>query len=260
MTLARRLTALVLSVLLLAPAPAAQGQSSGPSGSSGSTASAATDHRIDLDIPDTFAPPLWDAAAVARLVDRGYLAPGFAFTTPDRFCSAGYMARTAAGDPVMVTAGHCGLTGQPVYISRDGRDREVGTVVHSEFSEDNSAPDVGLVRLTSPGDVSPRLAGEHPIVGVLRVEDVQRLRPELCRFGARSGISCGEYLGMHEGKILFSNIARPGDSGGPVLARIDGRYHAVGVASWMLTGSRAVVAAQPLAEILEQHHLQLMRG
>ncbi|HHU67771.1 S1 family peptidase [Corynebacterium sp.] len=255
MTLARRLTALVLSALLLAPAPTAEASSG-----SSRAAAVAPEPGLVLDIPDTFAHPTWDAGAVSRLVDQGYLAPGFEVTTPDRACSAGFMARTAAGEPVMVTAGHCGLVGQTVFVSRDGRQVAVGTVIHSEFAADNSAPDIGIVRLTSPEDVSPRLAGVYPIEGVLSVEDVQRLRPELCRFGARSGISCGEYLGINEDKIVLSNIARPGDSGGPVLARIDGRYHAVGVASWMLTGSRPVIAAQPLAGILEEHNLQLMRG
>lgn len=248
-TLPRRLTALLLSALLFAPAPDAWAQSSGSSAPA-----------VVLDIPETFGHPLWDSSVVSRLVNQGYLAPGFEFTTPDRACSAGYMARTAEGETVMVTAGHCGLVDQPVYVTRDGEKKPVGTVIHSEFSADNSADDVGIVRLTSPGDVSPRLAGEHAVTGILSLEEVQELRPELCRFGARSGLSCGEYLGMHDGKILFSNIARPGDSGGPVLARVDGRYLAVGVTSWMVDGSLPVVAAQPLGEILEEHDLRLMRG
>ena len=251
----RRLTALLLAVSLLVDATPAQALSSGSSAPSAPVRTAP-----DLDIPDSFARPLWNPGVAERLVDQGYLAPGFETVTHDRSCSAGFITRDAADDPVMVTAGHCGEVGDAVHVRQGGQRKQVGHVVHSEYVADHTLPDVGLVALTSPASVSPRLAGTDPVVGTLTVEQVQEQRPQLCRYGAASGFSCGEYLGMHDGKILFANIADSGDSGGPVVALVDDRWFAVGITSWMLTGSRPVVAAEPLAPVLAEHGLQLAQG
>lgn len=185
-----------------------------------------------------FAAPTFAAAdpagAPARPVPA--VAPGVglgiydAAGNPGGGCTAGFLAHGAAGQPVMISAGHCDHGGEvDIKWSKTGAYEKVGAfsdTVHEGSSGETS--DIGLIRL-EPGVIPSdlRVIGIRPVTGV--TSDVKK-GDQLCHFGDVTGLQCGPVTEVTKSKVTFAAKVAVGDSGGPVYVRNpDGTATAVGV-------------------------------
>ncbi|MCH9668475.1 MAG: S1 family peptidase [Actinomycetia bacterium] len=145
-------------------------------------------------------------------------------------CTAGFTVRSANGAPGMLTAGHCDRdpVNDTVLQRTPAGDRVIGRYVRWEVVP--GVRDVGLVDLS---DSSVPLVSQVDAMRVSRVmsaEDVRREQPELCKSGARTGLSCGPITAVTDTQVSFRAWDDLGDSGAPVYARQpDGTVAAVGI-------------------------------
>ncbi|MBV7280962.1 S1 family peptidase [Corynebacterium sp. TAE3-ERU30] len=146
-------------------------------------------------------------------------------------CSAGFFGR-AKGRDFMITAGHCGDQGDDIYGRNEyGEQAFLGRVVESEFTlnkKDWALVDVSrseaVWRSTPPFTAS--------LVGYLTVDQMDEVRPQICRLGWRTGLSCGDYRkGFSELMFEAHAPADHGDSGGPAFAIIEDKLYAAGFVS-----------------------------
>lgn len=150
-------------------------------------------------------------------------------------CSAGWL--TGAGDRrFIITAGHCGVPGQ-LFAAPDGHGNYpvIGTMVDSWV---NGSPagifgvDIGLIELYPTTIATAALPLDVQVSGWQSLGWLEATRPEICRLGYRTGLSCGPYYTYgNEGQFYYQGFSNTGDSGGPIFARHGGQLWAVGVAS-----------------------------
>ena len=145
-------------------------------------------------------------------------------------CTAGFTVRTPNGSPAMLTAGHCDRdpVNDTVLQRTPTGDRVVGRYVRWDVLP--GVRDVGLVDLA--GSTVP-LVSEVAGLRVSRLMDAAELRatqPQLCKSGARTGLSCGPITNITDNQVSFRAWDDLGDSGAPVYARLpDGTVAAVGI-------------------------------
>lgn len=184
--------------------------------------------------------PSWYPHAATEMRNTGYLTPGSEYFTRTGICSSGFFV-TIDGRPFMLTAGHCGKPGDPIFMNTVYGQRQVGTFIpegHFLIDKDPSEYfdpeyDFALVALNDFGAslVHPAVGGQFELSGYI---DARSLRNQdvVCRIGRTRGYSCGRYLNHMNSEIFrVSNISSQGDSGGPLFAIIDGKYYAVGMTS-----------------------------
>lgn len=145
-------------------------------------------------------------------------------------CTSGFSVRTAGGAPAMLTAGHCRRDpGNDTVIQRTPMgDRVIGRYVRSEVLP--GVRDVGLVDLA--GSSVPLVSDVDAlrVARVMSADDLRRERPQLCKSGARTGLSCGAITDVTDNQVSFRTWDDLGDSGAPVYARQpDGTAAAVGI-------------------------------
>jgi hypothetical protein len=145
-------------------------------------------------------------------------------------CTAGFTVRTPNGAPGMLTAGHCRRDPvNDVVLQRTPTgDQVIGRYVRWEVTP--GVHDMGLVDLAgSPVPLVSQVDGMR-VSRVMTAEDVRRERPELCKSGARTGLSCGAITDVTETQVSFRAWDDLGDSGAPVYARQpDGTAAAVAI-------------------------------
>ncbi|WP_422743059.1 hypothetical protein ACN27E_16535 [Mycobacterium sp. WMMD1722] len=145
-------------------------------------------------------------------------------------CTSGFLVRTPGGGPGMLTAGHCRRdpVNDTVLQRTPMGDRVIGRYVRSEVLP--GVHDLGLVDLA---DSSVPVVSDVDAMRVSRVmtaEDVRREQPQLCKSGARTGLSCGPVTAVTDTEVSFRAWDDLGDSGAPVYARQpDGTVAAVGI-------------------------------
>lgn len=214
--------------------------------------------------PAAAAPPLPPSPAITP---GAGLAIYNADATSGDTCTAGWLAHDSAGQPVMLTAGHCDQGGRvTMKWTESGAYETIGTFeqsVHEGGTGENA--DIGLVALTNPG-----IAGDSRVLDRRPVEGVaSEVRPGdvVCKYGVVTGRKCGPVTAVTPTKVVFGAPAEVGDSGGPVyLIQPDGDAIAVGIAirgdesgsvaelvqpwlqKWQLTldTSKPAVGAQPV--------------
>lgn len=156
-------------------------------------------------------------------------------------CTAGFLVHTSAGQPGLLTAGHCNRPGGPgkaaINYSGTGSYATVGTftetVVEGNAWEDH---DVALIALENNGTIplTSDIAGVDIVTGVASNAAVG---DQLCKFGMRTAKQCGPVVISTASKVAFAAPTACGDSGGPVYAiASDGTATAVGV---LVAGSNA---------------------
>jgi len=176
---------------------------------------------------DPAAPPARPVSALAPGVGLGnYDAAG----NPGGGCTAGFLAHGAAGQPVMISAGHCDYGGEvDIKWSKTGAYEKIGayssSIIQGDRIEDT---DIGLVRLdASPIPSDLRVLGIRPVTGV--TSDVKP-GDQLCHYGDTTGLQCGPVIKVTESKVIYAAKSAKGDSGGPVYLRnSDGTATAVGI-------------------------------
>lgn len=179
-------------------------------------------------------------------------------------CSAGFVVRTPAGTPGLLTAGHCTRSAGPARAAGSGA--PLGTVRSSRYGPGG---DWGVVDLTvTPSTLaSPArhaTGGSAPV----RAADADALAvgAPVCRSGATTGRRCGVVVdvdvtanygaGPIDGLVAISACSEPGDSGGPVT--VGDR------AAGLLSGgtgdcaSGGVSLVQPIGPVLAREGAELL--
>ncbi|CAN3132258.1 hypothetical protein ACNUDN_30475 [Mycobacterium sp. smrl_JER01] len=173
-----------------------------------------------------------------------------------------------------ITAGHCDRTadGQPTVIhsesSNPDKARPLGT--YSRSIDRGAATgtssvglpsytDAGIIDLTSSAPIlSYRVAAHYRIDNVLPTEPPLPTNTEVCKFGARTGETCGPvvYAGPEQLHVRMHLI--PGDSGSPVYIKTaPTTITAVGILSGHLSHDPGVARAYYLRPIIDGLNLKI---
>ena len=145
-------------------------------------------------------------------------------------CTAGFTVRTAGGAPGMLTAGHCDRdpVNDTVLQRTPSGDRVIGQYVRWEVIP--GVRDIGLVDLAGSSVPLVSQVDAMRVSRVMGAEDIRREQPQLCKSGARTGVSCGPVTAVTDTQVSFRAWDDLGDSGAPVYARqADGTIAAVGI-------------------------------
>lgn len=221
-----------------------------------------------ITLPGNLRPEIYvsDRKAAQHFANAGRVEPGAAIYNHDQqmTCSAGHIVGDGR-NVFVVTAGHCGNPGHRFYY----RDRAGNPVFFGQMTVEThntnrdgyiSSPDIGLIQITNPAaqyTATPALNGK--VNGWLSLEEVDRIKPTICRIGATRGYSCGNYLTAKPeiGAFFFGNDGYFGDSGGAVYALIDGQYYPVGIYSGSLTTDSRITMAMELGHIMNHFGLKV---
>lgn len=145
-------------------------------------------------------------------------------------CTAGFTVRNSNGAPAMLTAGHCDRdpVNDTVLQRTPAGDQVIGRYVRWEVIP--GVRDMGLVDLGgSPVPLVNQVDG-MPVTRVMSADDLRREQPQLCKSGARTGLTCGPITAVTDNQVSFRAWDDLGDSGAPVYARqSDGTVAAVGI-------------------------------
>ena len=145
-------------------------------------------------------------------------------------CTLGFITRKNDGTVSALTAGHCHMNrGDSTVLQQtpDGVIR-VGDYERSEVVR--GVKDISLVDLSgSSVPVVPTMDG-MPVTHVLTADELRRDNPELCKSGARTGLSCGPITSVTGTTVSFRAWDDLGDSGSPIYTRYpDGTVGATGI-------------------------------
>lgn len=107
-------------------------------------------------------------------------------------------------------------------------DKLIGYYTKWEIAE--GVDDAAFIDLMSSDvPVSPELDGRR-VAKVATANDLRASRPELCKSGSRTGLSCGPIVNITNTQVSFRAWDDAGDSGSPVYSYLpDGSIVAVGV-------------------------------
>ena len=145
-------------------------------------------------------------------------------------CTAGFVVRAPHGAPGILTAGHCRRDphNDTALQRTPTGDQIIGRYVRWEVID--GVHEVGLVDLAgSAVPFSGALDGMW-VSRVMTADELLRDMPQLCKSGARTGLSCGPITEVTGTQVSFRAWDDAGDSGAPVYARLpDGTVAAVGV-------------------------------
>jgi len=145
-------------------------------------------------------------------------------------CTSGFSVRTPGGAPGMLTAGHCRRDpGNDTVLQRTPfGDKVIGRYVRWEVLP--GVRDVGLVDLAGSSVPLVSDVDAMRVTRVMTADDLRREQPQLCKSGARTGVSCGAITEITDTQVSFRAWDDLGDSGAPVYARQpDGTVGAVGI-------------------------------
>ncbi|MGB3354685.1 MAG: hypothetical protein WBB00_18195, partial [Mycobacterium sp.] len=107
-------------------------------------------------------------------------------------------------------------------------DRMIGHYVRWEVIP--GVRDIGLVDLAGSSVPLVSQVDAMNVSRVMSADDVRREQPQLCKSGARTGVSCGPVTAVTDTQVSFRAWDDLGDSGAPVYARqVDGTVAAVGI-------------------------------
>jgi hypothetical protein len=130
----------------------------------------------------------------------------------------------------MLTAGHCRRDpGNDTVLQRTPMgDKMIGRYVRWEVTP--GVHDMGLVDLAGSSVPVVSDVDAMRVSRVMTAEDLRREQPQLCKSGARTGLSCGPITAVTDTQVSFRAWDDLGDSGAPVYARQpDGTVAAVGI-------------------------------
>ena len=171
-------------------------------------------------------------------------------------CSTGFLA--SRGERVfIITAGHCGGRGDQFYVEdAQGNWAYAGEMVESylEQSADGSVigADIGLIELTGNAQYSSTLPLDLPLRGWITPQEAQARGMMICRLGATTGYSCGEFDSIgNNGLFYFRSITDRGDSGGAIFAVDNSGVWAVGVNSNVSDANKTLVGAMEIGSAIE---------
>ena len=147
---------------------------------------------------------------------------------PDGFqgsCSLGAVA-DRDGEPVLVTAGHCGPVGTEYseVVPSSGETSSIGRAVAStesgqEDRDTTTKMDASIVDTSAKsGGFDPRIGGHYSVTGVADPSTITT-RDEICNYSAKTGETCGMALAASELFIRAGTYSVKGDSGSPAYIK-----------------------------------------
>lgn len=159
-------------------------------------------------------------------------------------CTLGFAARDDAGDRLAITAGHCGVLGEPVY---DRGHRRLGTYVdvHPDDIPDQT---YGYSIIALDSDVS--MIADMSQTQAIDVPGQAHPGDVVCMYGITSGMQCSalETVDTHAATTIGS-ITHPGDSGAPVVRLADSALVGIIIGH---NDIQQVTFIEPLSQILRQ--------
>lgn len=191
----------------------------------------------------------------------GKVGPGHMYhnDTDHSYCSFGWNVKmnSQPSQRYNLTAGHCGKPGDVISVrDASGKWNVVGTFAVSNYSEDEGL-DLGLIKLNSNAEL---ISGFGPTRWMDPEEiDVQSNDAKFCRFGSRTGHSCGYGLRTDKHFIVHYGVIDHGDSGGPTwIEDASGNTYAVGVATANAVRHTTFVRTSVAYPFIERYGLQLV--
>ena len=171
-------------------------------------------------------------------------------------CSTGFLA--SKGEHLfIITAGHCGDRGDQFYVS-DAHNNwaYVGEMVESYLQESAVGgiygTDIGLIEITGDARYRSTLPIDMPMQGWITPQEAQRRDMMVCRLGATTGYSCGEFESIGNGGLFyFRGITDRGDSGGAIFAVDDSGVWALGVNSNVSDSNKTRVGAMEISSAID---------
>ncbi|MFB7420790.1 S1 family peptidase [Streptomyces sp. NPDC056210] len=188
-------------------------------------------------------------------VMRPYINGGEAMLSSER-CSAGFNV-VLAGNPFLVTAGHCGKKGSEW---RDKSGAAIGTMVESVFPLD----DYALVKYNTGS--YPSAVNLYNGTNRIFTLGTPTIGMQVSRSGSTTGVQNGRITGLNatvnygngltvDGLIQTNVCAEPGDSGGPLFSGGMGLGILSGGYGNCKTGG--VTYYQPMNELVTKYSLTL---
>lgn len=175
--------------------------------------------------------------------------------TKNGYCSTGFLA--SHGERVfIITAGHCGDRGDQFYVQdAQGNWAYAGEMVESYIERAASGgivgADIGLIELTGDAQYSSTLPVDLPLRGWITPQEAQARDMMICRLGATTGYSCGEFDSIgNNGLFYFRSITDRGDSGGAIFAVDNSGVWAIGVNSNVSDSNKTLVGAMEIGSAI----------
>ncbi|EFV15070.1 hypothetical protein [Segniliparus rugosus] len=180
-----------------------------------------------------------------------------------RFCTLAFLVRTSNGGAGALTAGHC-VDDAPAWIflaySPTDAWRPFGHPLMRAYRDDEGS-DVALLAVDQSAGipVDARVGYKYPVGGWADGATLEAQRPELCAWGAMTGLTCGPFLRVVGGKGQFRAPSRHGDSGAPVFAQMaGGQVAAVGVLDGSPADDGGVITFELIGPWLQRWGLTLL--
>lgn len=173
-------------------------------------------------------------------------------------CTLGHVFQGQDGEPRALIAAHCGDVHEEIFTA-DGR--LIGRIAAAaDYSDSNdNSPDTALVSFAAGVTVDSQIAKSGPLAGTISPEDIKRTEPVLCKFGAKTGVTCGPIAhgsGAPAGMIAFQAENEHGDSGSPVWTYgKSGEVLAVGTFFGSPHGRSDIAYVEPLGQYLRDWKL-----
>lgn len=190
-------------------------------------------------------------------------------------CTLAFIAREKATyAKKAITAGHCdhSTDALPTVFYTESSDpdtaRPLGTFSRSTARGQNTGTSsAGLPPLTDAGiiDMNPGIRpSSYQVAGVYRVTRTLRPDPplasgiEVCKYGARTGETCGPVITADSDRITVRLHLIEGDSGAPAYIKTgDNTITAVGMLSGYLSGDEGTAVIYYLFPVIDSLGLQI---
>lgn len=173
-----------------------------------------------------------------------------------------------------ITAGHCdhSAEGQPTVFYTESSDpdtaRPLGTYSRSNArGNDTGTSSAGLPPFTDAGiiDMNPGIRpSSYQVAGVYRVTRTLRPEPplapgiEVCKYGARTGETCGPVISADSDRMTVRLHLVEGDSGAPAYIKTGGNtITAVGMLSGYLFEDEGTAVIYYLFPVIDSLGLQI---
>lgn len=168
--------------------------------------------------------PVRDMTAIAGVTPGETLKVTKSDTGEDAACTLGALA-SYRGETVAITAGHCGAEGSQ-YAESDsaGSWKRLGQSVAVENpGNTDRAYTEGLdysilSTAASAGDFDTRIGGKYTVTGIADPDDIQP-GDRVCKFGSRTGETCGEAIAATDDYFRAGVYSVGGDSGSPAYIK-----------------------------------------
>lgn len=205
--------------------------------------------------------------------EGAWIAPGDKILIPDQgtdelaSCTAGPYVQMSDGSGAILTAGHCGATGQPVYVSRPGGRQRVGSILRSSSTEYTDVAIIPLkpsqmnVKALLTKDSGRVVSGVAPAAMLASMTKTGDATITVCTKGITTGERCGVVERSDPRGLVVRMESNHGDSGSTVWATTPkGANLVVGLLRGTMIDDPTGTVIQPIEQALQMMRVKLLRG